>query len=144
MSSIWFRHFPEFGVTLNVFGGALTRDEIMQFMDRLEPIPSRRWVNYLEPSLDLSNLRPEDFSVIKRALAGKLTELHGEAHLSSVLVSAAPQSHEIFLRFWPSLLGYDVLHPVKTAAVPTFRAACDRLGLPGGACEALKAAVSGA
>jgi hypothetical protein len=138
---IWFKHFPEFGVTLNVFGGRLTRETMMQFVDRLEPIAWKRWVNYLQPTLDLSDLTAEDFRDIKRALAEKLGELHGDVHLYSVMASDEP-SNEAFLRFWPGYIDYDLQYQVKSASVPTLKAACDRLGLPVEAFEALCEAVS--
>jgi hypothetical protein len=135
------RHFPELGVTINVFQGALTLDEMLAFVGRLDRVAWRRSINYLDPSLDLSGVKVPDFPVIKRALADKLTEIHGETHLHYALVSAAP-AHEFFLHFWPEYVGREVRYPVEVEAVPTLKAACERLGLPGETYEALSQAVS--
>jgi hypothetical protein len=138
---IWVKHFPEYDLTLYVLGGRATREALLQFVDRLDPIKSRRWVTYLDSTLDLSGLNAEDFPAIKQALAEKFSEIHGDVHLYSVMTSDFP-SHEGFLRFWPSYVDYDLKYQVKSAAVPTMQAACSRLGLPKGACEALTKAVS--
>jgi hypothetical protein len=138
---IWLKHFPEHDLTLNILDGRLTREAVMQFVDQLKPFKSKRWVNYLDPTLDLSGLNAEDFPAIKQALSKKLTEIHGDVHLYSVMTSDVP-SHEGFVRFWASYVDYDLKYQVKSAAVPTMQAACSRLGLPKEACEALAKAVS--
>jgi hypothetical protein len=136
-----FKHFPEFGVTLNVYSGTLTSDVMMRWVDRLEPIEWTRWINYLDPKLDLSGWDIAHFAAVRRALAAKLTELHGDAHLDSALVSASP-AHEFFLRFWPSYVGRDVHYPTKPVAFTSLEGACKWLGLPEGALTVLAEAAS--
>jgi hypothetical protein len=140
--SVRSKHFPEFGVTLNVFAGALTPDSVMQFVDSLEPTGWTRWVNYLDPTLDLSEMDIAHIPVIRRALAARLIALHGEAHLQSALVSANPVN-ELFLRFWPSYVGRYVDYPTDPVAFPALDAACDWLGLPDLARAALGEAALG-
>lgn len=124
-----FRHFPEFGVTLNIYSGTLTSEVIMRFLDRLEPTPWTRWINYLDPTADFSSLDIAHIPVIRRAFADTLKRLYGEARLQVCWVSASPMNESI-LRFWPSYIGIDVQHPIDPASFPTIARACAWLELP--------------
>ena len=137
---VWSRHFPEFGVSLNVYTGTITPDALMRFIDGLEPVAWTRWVNYLDPALDLSGLDIAHIPGFKSALAEKLRELHGETHVRSALVTASPEN-ELALDFWPSYVGRDVRYPAEPVAYRTLDAACEGLELPEGACPALGEAV---
>jgi hypothetical protein len=124
----WFKYFPEFGVTLNVYSGKLTPDVMLRFIDSIDSNVGSNWVNYLDPTLDLSGMDVEHFPVLRRALANKMRELYGEAHVRCALVSASPEN-ELFSRFWTSYVGPDVQYPAEAVEFPTLQAACHWLGL---------------
>lgn len=134
------QRFPEFGVTLNVFSGALTHEAMMRFIDQIEPADSVRWINYLDPTLDISGLDVARTAMRKRALAAKLYALHAPAPVRSALVCTSP-TNELVAEFWPRYVALDDHYPAEPAAFPTLGAACAWLELPPGACEALGDAV---
>jgi hypothetical protein len=140
---IWFKHFPEYGVTLNVFAGKLTREAMMEFIGQIEPVEWRCWINYLDPTLDMTGIVAEDYPVVRRAFADKLRAIYGKAHFNAALVSGSP-AYEFFLDFWPRFVGGDILYPVEIVAAPTVEAACEGLRLPEGASEAIIKAISAA
>jgi hypothetical protein len=136
-----FTHFPEYGITLNVFAGNLTREAMMEFIGQIEPVGWRCWIDYLDPTLDMTGVVAEDYPVIRRTLADRLHAIYGEAHLYSALVSGSP-AHEFFLDFWPRYVGADILCPVEIVAAPTVEAACEGLRLPEDASDAIMKAIS--
>ena len=134
------QRFREFGVTLNIFSGALTHEAMMRFIEQIDPADGVRWINYLDPTLDVSGLDVARIAVRKRALAAKLHTLHAAAPVRSALVCASPMN-ELVVEFWPRYVGRDEHYPAEPTAFPTLEAACAWLELPQGACEALSDAV---
>lgn len=138
------QRFPQFGVTLNIFSGALTHDAMMRFIDQIEPADGARWINYLDPTLDVSALDVARTATRKRALAARLHALHSAAPVRSALVCASPtKTNELVVEFWPRYVALDEHYPAEPAAFPTLEAACAWLELPQGACEVLSDAVAG-
>lgn len=135
------KRFPEFGVDLVVYSGALTRETLTRFIAELQPVDGARWINYLDPTLDESGLDVAYIPALKRAFAEKLTALHGETRVRSALVTASPVN-ELILRFWPSYVGRDVRYPAEPVACRTLDEACEALGLPAEARPALAEAVA--
>ena len=138
------RRFPEFGVAMAIYGGALTPAILLRFVDDLGDADADvgGWVNYLDPTLDLSGMDVAHIPVLRRALAAKLKALYGEGHIKTALVTAS-QVNELVLSFWPSYVGHDVEYPHEPTAFASLDAACDWLRLPETAHRALAEAAAG-
>ena len=140
--SVRVEHFPEFGVTLVIYSGAVTPEVMLRFVDDLGPADAGPWINYLDPTLDLSGMDVAHIPVLRRALAAKLKALYGEGHIKTALVTAS-QVNELVLSFWPSYVGHDVEYPHEPTAFASLDAACDWLRLPETAHRALAEAAAG-
>jgi hypothetical protein len=140
--SVRVEHFPEFGVTLVIYSGALTPEAMERFVDDLGPADAGYWINYLDPTLDLSGMDVAHIPVLKRALAAKLKTLYGEGHVPAALVTASPVN-DLVLNFWPSYVGLDGEYPREPTSFASLEAVCDRLQLPEAARRALIEAADG-
>lgn len=134
------KRFPEFGVTLAIYSGAITAEVLVRQAEALTPADAGLWINYLDPTADMSGVDLAHIPAIKRALAAKLREIQGDEVAVSVLVSASPLN-EPFVRFWSSYVGLDGHYPAESVVFPSIEAACAWLDLPEAACEALLRAV---
>lgn len=130
------KRFPEIGVTLSIFSGAITQKDVIAYVKGLET--AARWVTYFDPTADLSGLDVAHIPEVKRTLAAKLKELHGDEPVVSVFV-ACTGAVEAFLTFWRSYVA-DPEYPAKPEVVGSLDAACRALGLSEDACAALKQA----
>jgi hypothetical protein len=125
---IWTKRLPEYGVTVVVWSGRLTLEEVRRHVSTLEVVCSGRWLNYYDPSVDLSGLDIEQILQLNRVLAAKLREIYGDNPVISAVVSA-PETHELLPRFWPHYVGADRSYPAEVVGFTTVEAACDWLNL---------------
>lgn len=133
--------FPEFGVGLNIYSGTPTPEDVLRFAAELQPVEGARWVNYLDPTLDISGLDIAHIPMLKDVLADRLRALYGETHIRAAMVTASP-ANALLLDFWPRYVGRDVDYPSEAVAFPSLEAACAWLGLTEPACRAIGEAVA--
>jgi hypothetical protein len=141
--SVRVKPFPEFGVGLNIYSGTPTPDDIYRFAAELQRVEGARWLNYLDPTLDISGLDIAHIPMIKHVLAERLRALYGETPVRAAMVTASP-ANALLLDFWPRYVGRDVDYPTEAVAFPNLDAACAWLGLTEQACRAVAEAIAGA
>jgi hypothetical protein len=124
------KRLPEYGVTVVVWSGRLTVDEVRRHIGGLGAVctDANRWVQYWDRTADLSGLGVAVIPELKRLIAAKLKELYGDKHAVSAVVRA-PAMHDPFPEFWPSYASADQAYPAEVAAFPSLEAACAWLNL---------------
>jgi len=135
------KRFPEFGVELHIRRGAFTAEDLIRYFRSLGPADALRWIFYYDETASTSGLDLGHLPELKRTVAAKKTELFGDQPPVSAVVCGQGVNRQFF-DFWISFLAS--FEPQTTAPLlfSTLRAACEGLGLPDGACEALEGAVA--
>jgi len=133
---------PPYGVTVVVWSGRLTLQEIRRHVGALDAVctDANRWLNYWDPSADLSELDVAAIPEQKRLLAAKLRELYGDKRAISAIVRD-PGLHETFPEFWTAYASVDPAYPAEVKGFTTLEAACEWLNLPDDGRRAAIAAV---
>lgn len=131
------RRFPEHDLTLAELRGVLTGPELLDFLDRLQIAEgTRRWLNYVAPDADLSQLDLMSLTELKRAVGRKVADAGSGGAFRSVFVCVSRRSEPV-IHLWANYLGRDAGHPVKPQVFATLGAAFDHLDLPAAAREAV-------
>lgn len=126
------KRFPEYGVTLIIFSGKVEHDEAVELISKLDQRDRNYRITYLSEDVEVGRMIA-DIPQFKRAVAEKQRELP-DARGALVCGSSAAREYLDFLkRYWAT----GDAHPTMPRAFPSLGAACDWLGLPDGACEAL-------
>jgi hypothetical protein len=137
------RRLREHGVTVAVASGAVSPEDIMADLEALDPADAApRWINYLDPTIDLSAVDVAFLPLMRRLAAAKMRELHGDGPLVAAWVSP-PDAEETFRRFWPNYTSNDDRYPAELAAFGSIEAACEWLGLSEAAREAVVEVIEG-
>jgi hypothetical protein len=136
------KRLPEYGVTVVIWSGRLTLEELRRHFGALDAACTDRWINYWDPSVDLSGLDVARIPEVKRLLAGKLKELYGDKRAISAVV-CDPALQDPFPGFWPSYASADHAYPAEVAAFPSLEAACAWLNLSDDGRRAVIDAVEG-
>jgi hypothetical protein len=131
--------YPEHGVTLEIFTGAITWKVLHEHLSLLREGDQARLL-YFDPTVDTSRLDVAGFPEFRRATAARLKELNVEKALLA-FVCAPGGSNEQLLDFWCRYVQVDSLHPATPALFPSFQVACHWLSLPEAACRTLIEAV---
>jgi hypothetical protein len=134
------KRFPEYGVTLQIFRGAITREAWVEYYASFAATASDRFVTYICPSADLSNMDLAFGPELKRLVAAKLREVFGDQPVISILVRSSNEQ-EPYLEFWRGFERVGDKHPAESVIVTDFKKACALLGLPDDAWRRLAAAV---
>jgi hypothetical protein len=135
--SVRVKHFPEHGVTLYLYSGAITPEAAIQCIGSFR---GGRQVHYVDQTADLSGLSVAFIPELKRAADARLKEVGGVEPVVPALVSPSG-GNASFLHFWCSYVAADKDHPVRPAEFTDIKAACEWLGLAEPACDALSEAV---
>jgi hypothetical protein len=138
--AIRIRRFPEHGVTVAVASGVVSPEQIEADVLALEPDSTPRWINYLDPTIDLSAVDVAFLPSLRRLVAAKLREVHGDEGTATAWVSS-PGVEEVFRRFWPNYTRREDDYPADLAEFATIEAACDWLGLSAAGRAAVIAAI---
>jgi hypothetical protein len=136
------KRLPEYGVTVVIWSGRLTLEEVRRHLSTLDAASPGRWLNYWDPSVDVSGLGIAKIPEVKRLLAARLKEVYGDKQLISAVVRA-PGTHELFPEFWPGYASADQAYPAKVKAFLSLEAACEWLNLPDDGRRAVIDAVEG-
>lgn len=136
--------FPEFGVNITVYTGAITRAELIEHygaIDTEDAASAGRWISYFDATADLSQLDLAALCELRRLTCVKLNEVYADRTLTVAMVCKSPVNLPI-LRTWRSFLNAARNHPSDLILFSSLKDASDWLDLPGAASFAL-AAVAG-
>lgn len=134
---ILIRRIPEHDLTLAELRGVLTGPELLDFLDKLQIAEgTRRWLNYVGPDADLSQLDLMSLTHLKQAVGRKVTDAGTGGVFRSVFVCASRRSEPV-IHLWANYVGRDAGHPVKPQVFATLEAAFDHLDLPAAARQAV-------
>jgi len=133
------KRFPEYGVVLQVFRDVITREAWMAYYAGFTAAETDRFLSYLDPSADFSNIDLASGSELKRVVAAKLREVFGDRPVISILVPGS-EMQAPYAKFWCRFERIGERHPAKSVVVPDLEAAFDQLGLANDARETLAAA----
>lgn len=120
---------PEFGLNVTVYSGKITHPMLLAHVGSMtDPLESGRWLNYFDPSADMSELELSSYIEMKRLVASKLAELYPEKPFRSAVVSNTEANRPV-LGFWKSYVSNDRAHPAAPMMFSSLQAACDWLDL---------------
>jgi hypothetical protein len=123
------RRFPDLNVSLLVLKGEVSAQDLLDFGRRMEPDGAqRRWINYVDPAADLSQLDLATFTELKRLVALKLRTQFPDGRFSSAIVCDSRLNDPI-IRLWSNYVGRDAEHPARPAVFSTLVQAFDYLDL---------------
>jgi hypothetical protein len=132
--------FPEYGVTLEIFTGVITRELLFGRLAALREGDGALWIIYIDPTVDLSQVDIVTISKLKRANAVRLSELNIDDP-KIAFVCDQNESDLITFEFWLRYVQLRHEHPGSQELFPTLAEACDWLDLPQAACTTLTEAV---
>lgn len=134
----------DYGVNLTVYSGRITLEDALAHYRSLPASHAinPRWISYFDPSADLSELSVAAFPEMKRALGAKLVEIYGDRPVKAAMVCDSRLNHPI-ISMWRSFLSGGAGQPAAPGLFSSLKAACEWLGLPEAARDALAAAVAG-
>jgi hypothetical protein len=135
------KRFPEFGVELHIRSGVFTTEDLIRYFQSLGPADALRWIIYYDETAETSGLDLGRIPELKRTVSAKRKELFGDRQPVGAIV-CDPGTNKEFFDFWTTfLVSGEPLIPTPLLC-PTIEAACEGLGLPEAACEALECAVA--
>jgi len=132
---------PEYGVTLEIFTGALTPELLFGRLRALREGDGARWILYIDPSVDLSRVDIASIPELKRANAARLKALNIDDPRIAFVCDPGEHERETF-DFWLRYVQLRHEHPGSQELFRTLAEACAWLGLPEGACGAARGAVT--
>ena len=135
------KQVPEFGLTLIIWSGTVTREEVIEHYSRLTAADAGRRIIYLDPTLDRSGLDVASFPELRRIITAKFKELYGDTPVRSAIVRGGASVSEPDIDFWFRYAGVEIDYSNTPAGFPSFEAACEWLGLPDAACRAVREAI---
>lgn len=131
------QRFPEHDLTLAELRGGLPGPQLLDFVDRLQIAEkTSRWLIYVAPDADLSQLDLASLTQAKRLVGRKVTEAGHPQPFVSAFVCAS-RSAEAVIRLWTDYLRRDPDHPARPEVFSSLEAAFDRLDLTSAAREAV-------
>jgi hypothetical protein len=136
------KRFPEFGVELHIKRGAFTSEDIIRYFRSLGPADALRWIYYYDTTAETSGLDLGHIPELRRTVMAKRKELFGDRPPPAPAVVCGPGGNREFFEFWARLVASGEPPAPAPLIFPTLRAACEGLGLPDAACEALERAVA--
>jgi hypothetical protein len=122
------RRFPDLGVSLLTLHGLVASEELSDFARRIDQGVPRRWITYIEPGADLTQLDLLFFTELKRLIGAKLKAQFGDEEFRSALVCDS-RVNDAVIRLWASYVGRDETHPSKPAVFSALGQAFDYLEL---------------
>lgn len=134
------RRYPEYGVTLFVFSGALVAGELQSLFEALDQRDAGRWLSYGDETIEMTRIKVSDFPALKRLVYHKQKELFGDSHPSNAMVYASKYGEEL-LRFWQLYTLVGDVRPMTPAVFSNLADACRWLRLPADACAKIEAEV---
>jgi hypothetical protein len=142
--SIEVSEFESYDFNLIVYSGKVTRDELQVFYstaDEWSNSGSSAWITYIDKNVDLSDIHPEEFGTLRRILLPKIHKLiEKDAGFCSIIVCNSQQA-EAITNYWRDFIGRDRAERYYPIFFSDLRGACEWLGLPPSAHDAVLGAV---
>lgn len=134
--------FPQFKLGLIVFRDVIAADEMLAFFrgpdaDRED---ETRWLTYVDPHADLSQLDLMSITELKRVVDRKQQERPLDGSFRSAIVSDS-RRNDPMVNLWKGYIARDPGHLVKPVAFASLEGACAYLGLPAEAREVVAQAI---
>jgi hypothetical protein len=136
------KRLPEHGVTVFIWSGRLTLEDIRQHFGALDAAHTDRWLQYFDPTVDLSGVDIAAIPELKHLFADKRRALQADRPGVCAVVSA-PGTGDLFPGFWPLYASADHDYPAEVAAFGVPEDACAWMNLPGDGCRAVIDAIEG-
>lgn len=138
--SVYLKRFPEYGLDLNIFSGAVSPDEIIWSFHSLDR--KANWLAFFCEDADLSGISIAHFPAMKNALTGEEHETDAAPQKKRSALVNLSGLNELFVRFWSEYASAGISAPRDRAMFPTIAAACEWLGLPPAVSDTLAATVN--
>jgi hypothetical protein len=140
--SISIARFPEFKLALVVFRDLIEAEELLAFYGGCEADRDgeSRWLTYVDPDADLSQLDLMTITELKRVAGRKQRERPWVEGFRAAIVSNS-RRNDPMVNLWKGYVGRDPDHFAKPLVFPSLDGACAYLGLPAEARETLAQAV---
>lgn len=140
--SISIARFPEFRLAVIVFRDVIAADELLAFFrgSEADREDETRWLTYLDPHADLSQLDLMSITELKRVVDRKQRERPPAEGVRSAIVSNS-RRNDPMVNLWKGYIGRDPDHLAKPVAFASLEGACAYLGLPAEARTAVADAV---
>lgn len=122
-------HFPEYGLSLFVLVGKHTVEEAIGLFQGLGSSDASRWITYCDPSVDMPEQSVCRFPEVKRTIAAKRKEIFGDRPQAWAVV-ATSRVNQDFFNFWRSFAEASEQPEAAPRLFSTLDAACEWLGLP--------------
>ena len=134
------KRYPELGITLIMFSGDVSVDDVIKLFGSLDNRDAGRWLTYCDPTVTTGALGVDVVPRLKQLIADKQSAIFDGAYPRNAMVYASRAGEE-FLIFWQRYTLTGDVHPMTPAIFSDFKAACDWLGLSEAAHAKLKAEV---
>ena len=133
--------FPECDLTVFIVSTPHTSEEAIQFFEALDARAATRWLTYLDPTVDMSDVDVASFPTIKRTIAAKQKELFGDKPMVRAIVCGSRAAEQFFRRFWSSYVKTGEGPPAPPVLFEDLEAAFEWLALPMAARAAVAEAI---
>jgi hypothetical protein len=138
-------HFPEHDLTLRIYAGKVTADEVIRSYKEQDAATGSRWLTFVDlagetPQGIIGDIPVGRFPEIKRTLAAKTRSLFGDRRVSAAVVCSAEAFDEI-AGFWRAYAVAGEEAPIDAAFFTSVEEACAWLELTDAACAAVTRAI---
>jgi hypothetical protein len=133
--SISITRFPEFRLALLVFRDLIGAAEMLDFFRGQPPQGDverrweKRWLTYIDPGADLSQLDLMSITELKRQIDRRQRERAWDATFRTAIVSNA-RRNDPMVSLWKGYVGRDPAHLAKPVLFSSLEGACAYLTLP--------------
>lgn len=128
--SLLAKRLPSYGTTINLFSGAVTTADLFDYVRGLDATDMFRWLNYIDPTCDMTGVDLGSTPELKRFVASKLSEYRGTEPVRVTFVTGPGGPNAQVLHFWSDYVGADEKYPADANWFTNVREACEWLGLP--------------
>lgn len=142
---LWQKTFPEHDLTLRVYAGKVTADEVIRSYETLDAGTGSRWLTFVDlageaPHRVIEDIPVERYPEIKRTLTAKTKALFGGRRVTSAIVCCAEAFDEI-AGFWRAYTAAGDKAPIDAAFFTSLPQACAWLDLTDAACADVSSAI---
>ena len=123
------KQFPEYDLTLDMWRGTVTAEDMIEHFEGLTQAEAQRRLSFIDPAVNLYDLDLAAIPALKRSAARVLDQLYAGRPLTSAVV-CGPGENRPVMEFWHRYVWGEReagRHPVMVSSLED---ACDWLGLP--------------
>ena len=93
-------NFPEHDLSVLVARGKHTSKDVIHAYQALDSTYATRWVKYLDPTADMSEIDLAHVPAMRRAKGEKRRELFGDNPKPAAIVCGSKVAEQFFIEFW--------------------------------------------